>query len=144
MNQNQIAQKRLTEMMVVRGVGALLTFMAIFFLPGGTFNYWQAWVTITMIFIPMICVIFYFVKYDPEFLNHSMKFKEKEVEQKLIVRLSFIPLIISFLLPGFDKRFGGSHISPVLVIAAEILVWFTVVSGGFILLFIVGESRFPH
>jgi protein-S-isoprenylcysteine O-methyltransferase Ste14 len=52
-----------------------------------------------------------------------MKMKEKEREQKLIIKISYIPFFFAFLLPGFDKRFGWSDVPAAIVILADILVF---------------------
>jgi protein-S-isoprenylcysteine O-methyltransferase Ste14 len=124
--------------MVIRAAGAIATFFAIFFLTAGTFNYWQAWVYMAIIFIPMLCIVFYFVRRDPDFLVRRLKGKEKEVKQKWIVGLSYLPLIAAFLLPGFDKRYGWSHVELWIVIIADLLVLF----GYAIVFFVFRENTF--
>jgi protein-S-isoprenylcysteine O-methyltransferase Ste14 len=51
-----------------------------------------------------------------------MKTKEKEKTQKLIIKLSIIPFIISFLIPGFDYRFNWSAVPLWLVIMATVIM----------------------
>jgi protein-S-isoprenylcysteine O-methyltransferase Ste14 len=48
--------------------------------------------------------------------------REKEAEQRLIVKLSYIPFVLAFLLPGFDKRFGWSNVPVGVVVIADIFV----------------------
>ncbi|MFH1285150.1 MAG: isoprenylcysteine carboxylmethyltransferase family protein [Candidatus Micrarchaeota archaeon] len=93
-----------------------------FFLPAGTLDYWQAWVYISVILIPASFVVLYFIKNDPEFLERRLKMKEKEAKQKFIIKATALIFTISFLLPGFDKRFGWSNTPAELVIAANIIV----------------------
>jgi protein-S-isoprenylcysteine O-methyltransferase Ste14 len=50
--------------------------------------------------------------------------KEKEKRQKLIVKISYLYFLLTFLLPGFDKRFGWSNVPVILVVIADILVLF--------------------
>jgi protein-S-isoprenylcysteine O-methyltransferase Ste14 len=109
-------------MMVVRSVAALLTLSAIFFLPAWTLKYWQAWVYMAVIFIPMLGIVLYFLKDKPEFLARRMNMKEKAVEQKLVIKLSFLPLILAFLFPGFDVRLGWSNLPSWLVLLSNVIV----------------------
>jgi protein-S-isoprenylcysteine O-methyltransferase Ste14 len=112
----------LIRMMVVRSVSAFLSMAALFFLPAWTLHYWQAWVFLLIIFIPMLFIVFYFLKSKPDFLVRRMNMKEKASGQSLIVKLSFIPLMLAFILPGFDVRLGWSNLPTWLVLASDLIV----------------------
>jgi protein-S-isoprenylcysteine O-methyltransferase Ste14 len=45
-----------------------------------------------------------------------MKMREREKEQSLIVTLSYPVILLAFILPGLDHRFGWSHVPPAVVI----------------------------
>jgi len=92
------------------------------FLPAGSLNYWQGWLYMLTLFVPVIFTANYLIKKDPELLRRRMQFKEKEAKQKFIVKLSGILFLIGFLLPGFDYRFGWSQVPFWLVIASDLLV----------------------
>lgn len=104
---------------LIIGIPALFL---IIFLPAGTLAYWEAWVYLAILLIPMSFVMIYFLKKTPEFLVRRMKLKEKEGEQKIIIKLSAIPLLLVLILPGLDKRFGWSNVPALTVVVAEILV----------------------
>jgi protein-S-isoprenylcysteine O-methyltransferase Ste14 len=132
MNQNQVSKSKMSWMMAIRTLGALVVLPAIFFLPAWTWHYWQAWVYLAIIFLPMFGIVYYFLKKAPEFLMSRMKYSEKEPIQKLIINLSFIPLLGAFILPGFDRRYGWSQAPFWVVIAADALVLL-----GYALVFLV-------
>jgi protein-S-isoprenylcysteine O-methyltransferase Ste14 len=67
-----------------------------------------------------------------------MKFREKEKAQSVIVSLSWIPMFLAFLLPGFDVRLGWSKVATPVVIGAEILVFV----GYMMIFFVFRENRF--
>ena len=48
-----------------------------FFLPAGTLKYWQGWVYMIVIAIPMIFFGVYMFKHDPKLLERRMRIKEK-------------------------------------------------------------------
>ncbi|MFC1561646.1 methyltransferase family protein [candidate division KSB1 bacterium] len=121
-SENQIAPGTLTWNIVWRFLGALLICVMMFFIPAGTLSYWEAWVYLAVLFIPVLLVIVYFIKRDPGLLERRMRMKEKEEAQKLIIKLSSVFLLITFLLPGFDKRFAWSTVPPAVVIAADAVV----------------------
>jgi protein-S-isoprenylcysteine O-methyltransferase Ste14 len=93
-----------------------------FFLPAGTFAYWEAWVYLTVLLIPMVLVLIYLLRNDPELLERRMRMREKESEQKLIIKISYLYFFFVFLLPGFDKRLGWSNVPVAVVIVADVLV----------------------
>jgi protein-S-isoprenylcysteine O-methyltransferase Ste14 len=70
----------------------------------------------------MLLVLIYLLKNDPGLLERRMKMREREAEQKLIVKLSYFHFLLAFLLPGFDKRFGWSNVPAGAVVIADILV----------------------
>ena len=121
----QISKSRLIIIVCVRFIPGFIVLGAIFLIPAGTSAYWEAWTYIAVLFIPMFFVFIYLVKKEPELLARRMKMKEKEAEQRLIIKLSYIPFLIAFLLPGFDKRFGWSNVPVAVVVIADILVLFS-------------------
>jgi protein-S-isoprenylcysteine O-methyltransferase Ste14 len=100
--------------------------------PAGTFNYWQVYVFIAVLVVPVIFVLLYFLKNDPLFLVRRTRAKEKEKEQTIIqIIFSFI-FLSGFVIPGLDKRFGWSGIPVHLVIIADIVILL-----GYLLIFFV-------
>ena len=93
-----------------------------FFLPAGTLNYWQAWLFMLTLFVPLLFTLFYLLKYDPKLLERRMRTREKEGEQRRILSLSLIFFLAAFILPGFDRRFGWSQAPAALVICADLIV----------------------
>lgn len=109
---------------------ALLVFAAAFiimsgmlFLPAGTLDYWQAWVFLAILFVPVAFVGLYFLKNDPEFLERRMKTKEKEATQKSIIRIGYVIFLIGFLVPGLDHRFGWSNVPAEVSIIADLFMF---------------------
>lgn len=92
-----------------------------FFLPAGTLEYWQAWVYLAVMFIPVSCVMAYLLKKNPELLERRLRMKEKKTRQKGLVLVGYVVFALGFLLPGLDRRFGWSSVPPALVVAADAL-----------------------
>lgn len=101
----------------------IITIGLMLFLPAGSLNYWQAWLFMATLFTPAIFVVSYFLKHDPELLERRMKFKEKEVQQKLIIKIANLFSIIGMLIPGLDYRYGWSDIPTFIVILSDIIVF---------------------
>ena len=126
------SNSKLIRLVVFRYVLGIVVLGLIFFLSAGTIRYWHAWVFLAILFIPMFFVLLYLVKYDPALLERRMRIKEKEVPQKLVIKLSTIPFLAAFLIPGLDYRFGWSSVPFVVIIAADIVVF-----CGYIFFFLV-------
>ena len=120
--QSKNDHSELRKKIFLRVILVILIMAAMFFLPAGTWKFWQAWAFMAILLVPMCFVVLYFLKKDPELLERRMRMKEKEPEQKTIITLSYPLFLAAFLLPGFDKRFGWSAVPPWLVIAADIIV----------------------
>ena len=104
--------------------------------PAGTFNYWQVYVYIAILVIPMMFVLFYFLNNDPQFLERRMRVKEKE-KQQIIIQIFFSFVFLSgFIIPGLDKRFGWSDIPVNIVIIADIIILL-----GYLLIFFVFKQN---
>jgi len=91
----------------------------VFFLSAGTLRYWQAWVFLAVLLVPMTAVTSYLVKNDPQLLERRLQMREKERPQKLLVKLASIFFIACWILPGFDRRWGWSSVPPALVFLAD-------------------------
>ena len=105
-------------------------------LPAGTFQYWQVYLYITVLVVPMIFVLFYFLKNDPRFLERRTRTKEKEQQQKIIQYIFSFFFFISFIVCGLDKRFGWSDIRLSMVIFADVFVLL-----GYLLVFFVFKQN---
>ena len=81
-------------------VGVLL------FLPAGSFSYWNGWLLMAVLFIPMIVAGFIMMKKSPELLKKRLNAKEEQSEQKTVIVLSGLMFLAAFIVAGFNYRFG--------------------------------------
>jgi protein-S-isoprenylcysteine O-methyltransferase Ste14 len=93
-----------------------------FFLPAWSLKYWEGWVYIFIIAIPVLIFGIYLFKNDPKLLERRMRTKETRKEQKLIIKLSYLAFPLVFALPGFDKRLDWSQVPVYVELAAFLLV----------------------
>jgi len=132
MEEKALPRNELLKMVFTR-VALFFPVMALFFfLPAGTFAYWQAWIYLAILFIPMVFVLNYLLKNNPKLLERRMRMREKEQAQKKIVKFSSFFLLLAYIVPGFDFRWGWSHVPLALVVTSFILVLF-----GYYLVFLV-------
>ncbi len=84
----------------------LLLVGVLLFLPAGTFDYWQAWLFIGILFGPMFIAGIVLMIRQPELLRKRLDAKEKQGEQKWVVALSGLMFIAVFVVAGLSRRFG--------------------------------------
>ena len=65
-------------------IGLLLVGVLVF-LPAGTFTYWQGWLLICILFIPMFIAGLIMMKKSPDLLRKRLNSKEEQEEQKIII-----------------------------------------------------------
>ena len=76
------------------------------FLPAGSFRYWQGWLLMGILFVPMFAAGFVMMGKNPELLRKRLNAKEKEAEQRTVVMLSGLLFLIAFVVAGLNWRFG--------------------------------------
>ena len=113
--------KQLFFQALTKFVIGLALVMALLFIPAGTLAYPQAWLFIGVLFVPMLVMGFVLMSRSPALLRKRLDAKEKEGEQKSIVRLSGILFIAMFVTAGLNHRFGWWTAPDWLVIAAAII-----------------------
>ena len=87
-------------------VFGLLLVGLLLFLPAGTFAYWQAWLFIGILFVPMFIAGIVLIVRQPELLRKRLDAKEQQQEQKWVVALSGLMFIAVFVVAGLSRRFG--------------------------------------
>ena len=108
---------------LVKGVGGLAVMVLLLFLPAGSWGYWQAWLFLGLLFVPMTCVATWLLVREPELLAKRLSSKEQEKAQRQVVALSALMFVAGFLLAGFDQRFGWSEMPAwVVAIAAVVML----------------------
>ena len=109
-------------------VGALSKFVAGFilvftllFLPASTFCYPGGWRLLVLLFIPMLLLGVFLYIYAPDLLEKRLRSKEERVKQKGVVAWSGLLFVVSFVVAGFDFRYGWSQVPNGVVWSACVL-----------------------
>lgn len=101
MNKNSLFLQAIGKFLLgVVIVGLLL------FLPAGTLAYWQGWLLMGILFVPMFCAGLVMMARNPDLLRKRLDAREEEKEQKTVVRLSGFLFIAAFVVAGLNRRFG--------------------------------------
>ena len=93
----------------------------ILFIPAGTIYYWNAWLFLGVLFIPMFIVGIILMIKNPELLKKRLNAKENEGEQKKVVLLSSLMFLSGFVIAGLNYRFSWIIMPNIVVIISSIL-----------------------
>lgn len=91
------------------------------FIPAGTFNYWNAWLFMGILFIPMFIAGIILMIKNPMLLKSRLDVKEKEHEQKQVILYSGLMFLSGFIIAGLNYRYSWITIPNIIVIIASIL-----------------------
>ena len=75
------------------------------FLPAGTFLFFNGWLLMTILFVPMFIAGIIMMLKNPNLLKSRINAKEKQKEQSVIVALSGVMFLAGFIVAGLDFRF---------------------------------------
>ena len=76
------------------------------FVPAGTIRYWNGWLLMAILFIPMFCAGIVMMLVNPELLRKRLNARESEMEQKQVIALSGAMFVAAFVVAGLNFRFG--------------------------------------
>ena len=76
------------------------------FLPAGSVSYFNGWLLVGILFIPMFFAGLVMMFKNPDLLKSRLDAKEKQKEQNLVVKLSGLMFIAGFIVSGLGVRFG--------------------------------------
>ena len=95
----------LKQALVKYFLGVMLMGILIF-LPAWSFHYWQGWLLMGILFVPMFVAGLVMMAKDTDLLRKRLNAKEQEEEQKTVVKLSGLLFIAAFVVAGLNWRFG--------------------------------------
>lgn len=117
-----MSKKLFFEAIIKFLLGVILVGLLIF-LPAGTFNYFNGWLFMGVLFIPIFIAGIVMMIKNPQLLASRLDIKEKQKEQSILIKLSGFMFIVGFVLAGLDYRFQWIQVSPIVsYIASGVLV----------------------
>jgi len=116
-------KKSLAKKIMVRFSLMPIVLGLLILLPAGTFNFWQFYLYLVVIVVPMTVVLIYFLRNDPKFIERRLRTKEKEKPQKIIQLVFSLFFFAGYVVAGFDKRFGWSDVPLSLVLLSDLLIF---------------------
>ena len=106
---------------MVKFLSGLIIVALPLFLSAGSFAYWNAWLFIGILFIPMFIAGLILMKKNPYLLEKRLNAKEEQSQQKTVIVLSGIMFLLGFVLAGLDYRFQWIKLPEWLVIAGAVV-----------------------
>ena len=100
MNASLFRQAILKYLCGVVLVGALI------FLPAWTLDFWQGWLLMGILFVPMFLAGLVMMAKSPELLRKRLNAREEQGEQRKVVALSGLMFLAAFVLAGLNRRFA--------------------------------------
>ncbi len=91
---------------IVKFFTGLVLVGVLVFVPAGTFSFWQGWLLLGILFVPMFIAGLVMMKKCPELLRKRLNVKEEEREQKIVIALSGVMFLAAFITAGLNYRFG--------------------------------------
>ena len=96
---------KLFQQAIVKFLAGLLMVGLLLFLPAGTIAWWQGWLLIVILFVPMFIAGLVMMQKSPDLLRKRLDVREKESEQKAVIALSGLMFLTAFIVAGLNFRF---------------------------------------
>ena len=94
---------------------------ALIFLPAGTFSFFNGWLLMGILFVPMFLAGIVMMFKNPDLLKSRLNAKEKQQEQSLVVKLSGLMFLVGFIIAGLGIRFHWYVLPTGVVISAAVV-----------------------
>ena len=118
---------------IVKYLLGVLIIGLLVFIPAGTINYFNGWLFMGVLFIPMFLAGIVMMIKNPELLKSRLDAKEKQKEQGLVIKLSGLMFIIGFIVAGLDYRYNWLQLPRLGVYIAVGLFLFGYIMWGIVL-----------
>lgn len=91
------------------------------FISSGSFEYWNGWLFMILLFVPMFIAGIILMLKNPELLKKRLNAREKESEQKQIIISSGLMFLVGFIVAGLNYRYEWIEMPNTVVIISSIL-----------------------
>lgn len=98
--------KKLFIQTITKFIFGFIIIGLLLFIPAGTLNYWNAWLFICILFVPMLIVGIILMIKNPDLLRKRLNSKEKESKQEILLLIGGVMFICGFVVSGLNYRFG--------------------------------------
>ena len=106
---------------IIKFILGVLMIGLLLFVPANTINYWNGWLFMGLLFIPMFIAGIVMMIKSPDLLKKRLNAKEKENEQKEVLALSGLMFLAGFIISGLNYRYNWITIPNVVVIISSVM-----------------------
>ena len=116
--------KKLFIQAITKFIVGFIIIALLLFIPAGTLNYWNAWLFICILFVPMFIVGIILMIKSPDLLRKRLNSKEKESEQGILLMVCGVMFICGFVVSGLNYRFEWIILPKMIVFIATSIFLF--------------------
>ena len=106
---------------IIKFVLGVLIIGLLLFIPANTIYYWNGWLFMGLLFVPMSIAGIILMLKNPELLKKRLNAKENENEQKQVVVFSGLMFLVGFIIAGLNYKYNWIIIPNIVVIVSSIL-----------------------
>ena len=106
---------------IIKYIFGVLIVGSLLFIPANSFEYWNGWLFMGLLFIPMFVAGIILMIKNPELLRKRLNAKEKESEQKQVILFSAVMFLLGFIIAGLNYRYKWIEIPNAVTIISSIL-----------------------
>ena len=103
--------KELFFQAILKFIAGVILIGLLIFIPAGTIHFWNGWLFMGILFVPMFGAGIVMMMKNPELLKKRLHAKEKQQEQSVVIKLSGLMFLIGFIVAGLNYRFEW-HVLP--------------------------------
>lgn len=107
---------------LIKYILGLLMVCLLLFIPAGTIFFFNGWLFIGLLFIPIFIFGVYLFFKSPKLLERRLNNKEKENTQKFVILISALLFIGGFVICGLDYRYNWSSVPSYVTIISSIVL----------------------
>ncbi len=112
--------KELFIQAIIKFVFGVILVGALVFVPAGTLSFWNGWLFMGILFIPMFGAGIVMMFKNPYLLKKRLDVKEKRGEQSMVIKLSGLMFLAGFIVAGLNYRFGWHMLPKAVSIGAAV------------------------
>ena len=116
--------KKLFIQAITKFIVGFIIIALLLFIPAGTLNYWNAWIFICILFVPMFIVGIILMIKSPDLLRKRLNSKEKESDQGILLMVCGVMFICGFVVSGLNYRFEWIILPKMIVFIATSIFLF--------------------
>ena len=113
--------KKLFIQAIIKYILGVVSIGALLFIPACSFEYWNGWLFMGLLFIPMFIAGIILMIKNPELLRKRLNAKEKENEQKEVILFSVLRFVTGFIIAGLNYKYNWIEVPNIIVIISSIL-----------------------